>query len=419
MILIWSIIGISIVGYLVYRLTAAGIQPETTNKVIAHHGPFTIQIEFTAYGSYSMNTGRSNKQTLNKYSVLYNDKPVQFSNNLQNNTGFSHLWKVYILKDAPTPTLIAGSQSMYLINENNGVLHIEALDQQGYDFATLQWLDGDHEQPSAPITVFMNNDTSRNILVDTVQGGNYLLVNNHTVLQLNNLKITPVNKNNEPVSNYAYGTKAIAFSPNSAFIVFIGEFQTWNTDSVPEYSMALIIHDISKNIGTVLPFSKNQTKVYHPNAINASWFNTYFAWNKKGNELILEQKKLKQPLPWQGTFAKMDSDASEYHLYPVSSDLLPVFKDFILSELHWGETEIIEFHKENENHYVDSYQFGKDKIKFGLSFHDSQIELYRSLPNDSGKETNDQIIALGKSFNTFLQKGNYQLYFTEIPENDD
>ncbi|MEP7320973.1 MAG: hypothetical protein ABI761_03600 [Saprospiraceae bacterium] len=416
MILIWSIIGISIVGYVIYR-SRSTFQPETTNQVIAHHGPFTIQVEFNSYSSYSMNTGRSSKQALIKYSVLYNDKPVVFSNNLRNNTGFTHLWRVYILKDAPTPTLIAGSQSLYIINEKDGVLHIEALDQQGYDFATLQWLDGDHEQPSEPITVFMNNDTSRNVLPDTLQGGNYLLVNNHAVLQLNNLKISSVNKNNEPVSNYSYGNRALAFSPDSLSIVFSGEFQTWNTDSIPEYSMALIVHHISNNTGHALPFSKNQTKVYHPNEINATWFKTYFTWNKKGDELILEQKKLTQPVPWQGTFAKMDSDASEYHLYPVTSELLPVFKEFILSELHWGEAEIIDFHKENENHFIDSYQFGKDKIKFGFSFHDSQIELYRSLPNASGKETNDQIIALGRSFNTFLQKGNYQQYFTEIPEN--
>jgi hypothetical protein len=133
-----SLIGIFILGYLVYRSKSESNKPESVFKTIGQHGPFSIQIKLTSFNQYSQNTGRDHQESLIKYSILYKDKPVTFSNNLQNNTGFSHLWRVYILVNAPTPTLIAGSQSLYMINEKDGLLHMEPLDEQGYEFATLQ-----------------------------------------------------------------------------------------------------------------------------------------------------------------------------------------------------------------------------------------------------------------------------------------
>ena len=86
------------------------------------YGPFTIRAMASTSKQLNMNYGIVN-QTSVAYAILYNGKPVPFPDALQNNTGLPYLWRVYALPGAPDPTLIAGSQSLYLVYLKNGAMY--------------------------------------------------------------------------------------------------------------------------------------------------------------------------------------------------------------------------------------------------------------------------------------------------------
>ena len=90
------------------------------------YGPFTIRATATKSKQFNINYGMVN-QTDVAYTILHNGKPVVFPDALQRNTGLPYLWRVYALPGAPDPTLIAGSQSLYLIYLKNGAPVVESI----------------------------------------------------------------------------------------------------------------------------------------------------------------------------------------------------------------------------------------------------------------------------------------------------
>jgi hypothetical protein len=93
-------------------------------------------------------------QTSIGYSIWHEGKPVEFPSALQTNTGLPFLWRVYALPDAPTPTLLAGSQSLYLIYIKDGQPVVEPVLEQSSDFASVQFLDSEGGQPGTFNEVF-------------------------------------------------------------------------------------------------------------------------------------------------------------------------------------------------------------------------------------------------------------------------
>jgi hypothetical protein len=93
------------------------------------YGPFTIRATATKSKQFNINYGMVS-QTDVAYTILHNGKPVAFPDALQRNTGLPYLWRVYALPGAPDPTLIAGSQSLYLIYLKNGAPVVESILEQ-------------------------------------------------------------------------------------------------------------------------------------------------------------------------------------------------------------------------------------------------------------------------------------------------
>ena len=132
--------------FLLYSFAKNKYEEVKLSKEI-QYGPFTIQAKVSKTKSFNMNYGRMTNNTNVAYHVLFNGKPITYSSGLQNNTGLPFLWAVYALKDAPDPTLIAGSQSLYMIYIKDGVPKVEPLLIQSTDFASLQFLDRKNGQP--------------------------------------------------------------------------------------------------------------------------------------------------------------------------------------------------------------------------------------------------------------------------------
>ena len=100
--------------------------------------PFTIKKK-NRYGSrYDINTARRVDDSRSKYQVYYRDQLIAFPDALEKTTGVPGLWKAYILKDAPQPAILAGSQSLYLITQENEAYQIKPVIEQNSDFISFQ-----------------------------------------------------------------------------------------------------------------------------------------------------------------------------------------------------------------------------------------------------------------------------------------
>ena len=373
------------------------------------HGPFTIQMEKFSTRSYNMNYGMVTNVSI-KYSVWYKGNPVRFSKSLQNNTGYPHVWRVYILADAPTPTLIAGSQSLYLINEENGNVSVKPLDEQGYDFASLQFLEADKGQPNTSFRVFMANEQDGDGKVETLKGGDYLLVNQHTVLHVPTLKQFVMNKDNNLIDNYSFQNDAgaIAFSPDKKWIAFTGEFATYNTNEEPKYENAIIVYNYETDKGYSVPFSKINTRLKNQFYINKAWFETYFEWEKQKNEYVLQLKKLAKRPYWQGAY---EDEGKVYELNYVKPEIQKTLINFILKQYNLSEDAI----KPGGEYSTDELNLMVKGMKLAVWYRqeDKQLLFMKNIYEPESEAYIKIIHEIGDAFNKALSEGRYQNHFVE------
>lgn len=356
-----------------------------------------------------MNYGWVTRQNIS-YSVLHNGKVVEFPSALQSNTGFSHLWRVYILKDAPEPTILAGSQSLFMIKAKGDSYVVEALEVQTSDFIKFQWLDGQNGQPSTAFELFMADERTSMEHPDTLAGGTYLMINQKMVVHVPTMQKFSFDKDRNHIDDYEKSGEAIAFSPDKSIIVFPGYFQTWNSNETPTYGNALISYDFRKDIKTVLPYSKNDTRLYRSEDLHYQWFKSNFEWDTTGPNSQLKYSK-KEPALWQGYFKE-----TAFYLYPVSDTMLPIFKQFVLDYMKWSPDAVL---GENQHEYTGrTIQMGPTTAIFYLAGREDEVIFMPDLYNPTADSTSQLIQDIGKAFNKVLSTGKYQEHFTAIAEND-
>jgi hypothetical protein len=380
-----------------------------TSTTSVAHGPFTIQMEKFSTKDFNMNYGMVTNVSI-KYTVFYKGSPVQFSKNLQNNTGYSHIWRVYILADAPTPTLIAGSQSLYLIREENGSIVVKPLDEQGHDFASLQFLDADNGQPTTSFRIFMADERDGDGKVEKLKGGDYLLVNKHTVVHVPTLKKYVINKDNNLINNYSFDgdAGAIAFSPDKKWIAFTGEFATYNTNEVPKYENAIVVYNCETDRGYTVPFSKINTRLKNQFYINKDWFETYFEWTQQNNGYVLQLKKLAKQPYWQGAY---ESEGKVFELNYVKPGIQKAMIDFILKRYNLTEDAVTpggEYSTDELNVMVNGL-----KLATWYRKEDKQMLFMKNVYEPELEADKKMIREIGDAFNKALSEGQYQNHFAE------
>jgi len=378
------------------------------------YGPFTIIAKATSSRQYNMNYGMVNRTDV-AYSLMFNGKPVQFPGSLQNNTGLPFLWKVYALTDLEEPTLIAGSQSLYLIYIKDGQALVEPLMKQSHDFASLQFLDSDHGQPGTYSEVFAKFDTSNLDQLDSLYGGRYLMVSEHAVLDVNTKQIWSFNANNESVENYSYPSPhgALALSPDQKSIVFLAEFQSWNSqdEDLPESEHALVVYDYHKDKGYTVKFDDTDTRMVDIFSANRAWFEQFFEWSQTSEGYKLQLKHLENPVPWTGRFKTNDH---YYTLYPVNSGLVPVFLDFVLKQMTWTKGQIV---KDETGEYTGRrIELVKDEIKLDIHFDEEEqsLSLSKHLYADDTPEYQMLVKKIADAFDAELKSGKHQEHFGRI-----
>lgn len=361
-----------------------------------------------------MNYGMVN-QTSVAYSIFYNDKAVAFPGALQNNTGLTFLWAVYTLKDAPQHTLVAGSQSMYLIYLKNGEPVVEPILQQGYDFASLQFLDSAHGQPGLYSEVYMKNDVANLDQLDSLSGGRYLMVTVHAVLDVYTFKIWEMNKNNNAVENYSFPSPhgALAFSPDQKNIVFHAQFQSWNTqvEDLPESEHALIVYNFEKDSGYAVKYDDTDTRMTDIQDADYSWFTTYFEWEKNSDGDRLHLRQLKKLPYWTG---KYDPKDSYYTLYPVKPSMIPVFLEFALAQMGWSKENILEDKTAEYTGHTINLGSGEIKLDIGYQEDEQKLSFSKYLYDNKTPEYEALVKRIAEAFNKELEDGKHQEHFGRI-----
>ena len=96
------------------------------------HGNFIIQKSVDLEKSSGNAAGRkfNTRSYLVKYDISYKGKKVKFPGPLQKGTIYNFPWRVYILERALKPSLIAASQNVFLITDDEGTLKIEQLNRE-------------------------------------------------------------------------------------------------------------------------------------------------------------------------------------------------------------------------------------------------------------------------------------------------
>ena len=411
-VLLWVIVVIVIGVILFYLLRKVkGADSTSMHKEMAY-GPFIIRAEARTGKTYNINYGMS-KQTNVSYSIWYEGKPVEFPSALQTNTGLAFLWKVYALPDAPSPTLLAGSQSLYLVYVVDGQPVVEPVIEQSSDFASVQFLDSAGGQPGDFTEVFSKSDTLAMDQVDSLKGGRYLLVSGHAVVDIQTGKCKLFNRDNNPVDNYSFPSPngALAFSPDHKKIVFNAEFQSWNTQpaDLPDSEHALIVYDYEEDKGYAVLYDDTDTRMKNVSDINHDWFNTYFEWNTKGDTLSL--KKWDKLPNWTGSYSEKDN---YYYLYPVKAGMLPVFKEFVLHQMGWNQANII---SDTTGEYTGhTIELGSGTTKLGIVFKEDEqkISFSRGLYENDSPEYNILVQKIARAFDEELLSGKHQEHFGRI-----
>ena len=410
--LIWAgaIVVIGVILFYVFR-KAIGADTTSIQKEMAY-GPFIIRAEAISGKTYNINYGMVS-QTNVSYSIWYEGKPVEFPSALQTNTGLPYLWRVHALPDAPTPTLLAGSQSLYLVFLKDGQPVVEPVIEQSSDFASVQFLDSEGGQPGAYMQVFSRSDTVGMDQLDTLKGGRYLLVSEHTVLDIPTLKQMIFNKDNNAVDNYSYPQPdgALAFSPDRKKIVFNAAFQSWNTEqaNLPDSEHALIVYDFENDKGYSVLYDDTDTRMTNFEDINLDWFNTYFEWNTTGDTLSL--KKWDKLPYWTGRFRQTDN---YYYLYPVKAGMLPVFKDFVLHQMEWDASNVLS--DKTAEYSGRTIELGSGTTKLDIVFREDeqQISFSRGLYENDSPAYKAMVEKIARAFDEELLSGKHQEHFGRI-----
>ncbi|MEM7369117.1 MAG: hypothetical protein AAF587_11000 [Bacteroidota bacterium] len=333
-----------------------------------------------------------------KYQLFYEDEAISFPEALSQNTGVSGLWKAYMLTDAPQPTLLAGSQSVYLITEENQAVNIRPISEQTSSFASLQWLDSLDGQPGIKEQVYATDDTGEEC---ELTGGRFLLVNQTVVLDLKDLSIVPFQLRSSLTEDYS-AMHVVAFSPDQRKIVYMGHIYQESKDHY-----ALLVYDFKTNEAQTIPFDRTETRLHDPFALSPMWLSTYFVWedlSESGSHL--QKQQLDSLSPWEGHFTREKS----YSVSPAKPDMQEILANFAKDHLRLGDADV-----ERETFGTDvrySLSFGQSKLS--ISYLESMETVYMSphLLDEDEKTCIEVIQEVGTAFNTLLQKGEYQSLFT-------
>lgn|GEM_PF-6708548 len=368
------------------------------------HGLFTIKSKTRTSSRFDVNTASRRRNTVTSYQVSFNAKPLPFPEG----TAYSSLWKVYILPDAPTPSLLTIGRSAYIWTEKGGDVKGTRVIEAGDDFLTLQQIGSPLAMPTSQWTIYQSDDRDSSL---ELRGSKYLLIDQEQLLRIADLNLYPIPRKRRLVEDFYPHTYegAQGLSPDEQQIVMIGS----KSDEVhrTRYHYGLIAYNLENGEEYVLQIDPNKTRLPEYKLINPDWFNAYYEWIRLADGgYRLVEKKLDPLPPWQGWFN--DPGDKRFSLKPVSEDLLPRFAEFVQQKLSLPPEAI----KAEQSESFQYLNFIYEEKRFNMSYWAEGQQLGFSIDLlEKGNERTDEIVSsIGEAFNAELAKGEYLSYFTSL-----
>ena len=334
------------------------------------------------------------------FSIKYKGKPVLMPGQKDS----FYFWQAFILQDAPKPTILAASQSMYLISEENGNAKAIAVNEQNNNFGKFQWLDSENGKPGEQREVYIKDDSksSRNLA-----GGRYLLVNSNTILDVHSLQSYNIDINSyervTALDNYnAFDSRAVSFSPDKTQIIYIG-YRRNPTNNQSEY--ALVSINLFDNTAYAIPYDRTDTHLFSIWDATNLWIDTYFEWtNNKEGKQILALRKFNQLPYWQGRWGlEVPSGLiKNYTLVPIEKTMTGTFMDFVKQEYEVSNIKT----KEISTQVITSFTIKNINLILYYNSADKSATLE--------SENKELIKEIGERFEIELKKGKFQKDFSRF-----
>ena len=365
--------------------------------------PFSIKKRRVVEKRFRFNEGTTSKSVFTKYQLRYKDQLVTFPSSLDENTGVSGIWKAYYLKDAPKPTFIIASNQVFLVTEENGEAKVSHVPKNHSNYSTLQWLDSENGQPGPKEEILIREDTTD----CSLEGGEYLLINQHVVLRVSDLKMFSFKYNYLKTDDY-YPGNAVAFSPDKEAVVYMGSKRDERTEY--GYKYAMTVYEYKTGEGYALPFERTETRLRDAYRVGPDWVNTYFEWTKGDSGVYEIRKKVLDPLPnWEGSLTKNGS----YELNPVKEDIHTILFAFAKSQLKLEDSDIRTEVSEDRTQYLLNHEDFVFYISYSKSLSTASMSV-SFLSKGPEEEANAIIQQIGESFNAELRNGAHQALFTSF-----
>jgi hypothetical protein len=373
----------------------------TISTATSEIGPFTIETITEKGKSYNTNFGLSNYTTIS-YDVKYKGEPLAFGDNLETNTGLPGIWRVFFLKDAPKPTLLLGSQSLYLVTLEDEKPVIKPLYEQGSDFASIQWLDSEGGQPGVFREIFSSDEYDKET---QLSGGRYLAISHAVVLDTKTLEIYPYNTNNEPVEGHNInGWNVLAFSPDSTQLIYYGS--RYNEANYEIVYSALLSYNFRTGKTYAVPFDKMATKLKDQSKITAEWITDYFEWSKQEDgALKLVARKIDTPPFQKGVLVYQRNQGYIYTLDPVKETMRDQLSSFIQAELKLDPSQVYKI----DGDYANRVYIKINNAVFMMVYGEyGQDLVFRQDGQIDVTENKALMTRISKGFNALLNTGKFE-----------
>lgn len=241
------------------------------------------------------------------------------------------------------------------------------------------------------------------------------MIGEQTVLDVQTRQLWYFHVDNEPIDNYSFPSPhgALAFSPDKNWIVFLAEFQSWNTadENLPESEHAIIAYDFKKDSGYSVKFDDTETRLISIQEANLQWFSRLFEWKETQGGIRLQRIQGQKPEFWTGRYKAEDG---YYTLFPVKAGMLPVFLDFVLQQMNWTQEQIVgdKFH-EYTGRCIDLAS-GETKLDIRFKEDEQSLSFSSHLYKDKSEEDKILIKKIGYAFDEELKSGKHQEHFGRI-----
>lgn len=373
-----------------------------TTIISSEVGPFTIETITQTGKSYNINYGMVNQTTIS-YAVKYKGEPLTIGDNLETNTGLPGIWRVFFLKDAPAPSLIFGSQSLYLVTLDSDKPVIKTLFEQGSDFASIQWLDSEAGQPGMYREVYSSDQTDKEV---ELTGGRYMAITHAVVFDSKTFELFPFNPNNEEVGGYhVHQRSAAAFSPDSSQVVYCAYRQDEKDYMLNHF--ALVCYAFKRGIAYAVPFDRDSLYLKDDSKISTEWIYDYFEWKQQDSGSMRLQLRTLDKKPYRKGIVFYERYLGyKYILDPVSEPMLTHLATFIQNELQITPDNIQHINEEYYNRFIMAYQDKTITVKYGE--YGSDLLVTYEGDGLTMAESKTLISKIGKGFNVILNQGQYQ-----------